>query len=211
MTVALCILTAYFLGSIPTSVWIGKAFYGIDIRKHGSRNAGATNTFRVLGKPAGSVVFIVDVAKGFLAVFLVQRNIELDEVWMQSAARVAAAIAAVLGHVFPIFAGFKGGKGVATAFGILLALTTVSAIACFVIFLIVWLLSNYVSMGSMIAALLYPFINIFLTPSQDDVLLAFTVILSITVILSHHRNIVRLIHGDETKTFAFRSSQNKRK
>jgi glycerol-3-phosphate acyltransferase PlsY len=211
MTVALCILTAYLLGSIPTSVWIGKVFYGIDIRKHGSRNAGATNTFRVLGKPAGSVVFIVDVAKGFLAVFLVQRNIELDEVWMQSAARVAAAIAAVMGHVFPVFAGFKGGKGVATAFGILLALTTVSAIACFVIFLTVWLLSNYVSLGSMIAALLYPVINFFLMPTQDDVLLAFTVILSITVILSHHRNIVRLIQGDETKTFAFRSSQKKRK
>lgn len=211
MTAILFILIAYLLGSVPTSVWVGKAFYDIDIRKHGSKNAGATNTFRVLGKPAGVFVFIVDVAKGFLAVWLVHLFVNFEGTWLDSTIQVFAAIAAVFGHVFPIFAGFKGGKGVATSFGILIALTPESAMICFVLFILIWLISNYVSLGSIIAALFYPIIQFFLAPEQDEIILIFSVVISLTVILSHNRNIVRLMNGIETKTYLFRSSeQNKR-
>jgi glycerol-3-phosphate acyltransferase PlsY len=207
MTAILLILFAYLLGSFPTSVWVGKVFYGIDIRKYGSKNAGATNTFRVLGRPAGFFVFVVDVAKGYLAVWLVHRFVNFDDSWLDSTYQIFAAIAAVFGHVFPIFAGFKGGKGVATSFGTLLALTPDAALLCFAIFFLIWLITKYVSLGSIIAALFYPIIQYFLVPEQDDIILIFSITISSTVILTHNRNIVRLMNGIETKTYLFRSKQ----
>lgn len=209
MTAIIFIFVAYLLGSIPTAIWVGKAFYDIDIRKHGSRNAGATNTFRVLGKAAGSFVFLVDVGKGFLSVWLMHEMIEETNSWLHSTYKILAAVAAILGHVFPIFAGFKGGKGVATAFGILLALTPLAAAVCFVLFVMVWLSLNFVSLGSIVAAFFYPVIQFFLEPDQDDIMLLFSIILSLTVILSHRKNIIRLINGVETKTFAVRSKKQK--
>jgi acyl phosphate:glycerol-3-phosphate acyltransferase len=203
------VLIAYLLGSIPTSVWVGKAFYDIDIRKYGSKNAGATNTFRVLGKAAGSFVFMVDVGKGFLAVWLMHEMIEETNSWLHSTYKILAAVAAIMGHVFPIFAGFKGGKGVATAFGILLALTPLAAAICFVIFLLIWLAVNFVSLGSIVAAFCYPLIQYFLEPEQDEIMFIFSILLSLTVIFSHRQNIIRLIHGVETKTYAFRSKKKK--
>ena len=210
MTGLLLIVTGYLLGSIPTSVWIGKSFYGVDVRKHGSRNAGATNTFRVLGKPAGSAVFFIDVAKGFFAVWLVHEFMPRDNDSLFASVKVFAAVAAVLGHVFPMFARFKGGKGVATAFGILIALTPSAAFVCFAIFLIIWLAFHYVSLGSIVAAVFYPLIQYFLDPGQDEIILIFTILLSLTVILSHRKNISRLLNGVETKTYAFRSKQGKK-
>lgn len=210
MTELLLILTGYLLGSIPTAIWIGKSFYGVDVRKHGSRNAGATNTFRVLGKSAGSAVFIIDVGKGFLAVWLAHEIMPNDNDWLHSTVKVLSAVAAVMGHVFPVFARFKGGKGVATAFGILLALTPIAAVICFAIFLIVWLAFHYVSLGSIVAAVFYPLIQYFLDPDQDEIVMIFAILLSLTVILSHNKNIIRLLNGVETKTYAFRSKQSKK-
>lgn len=204
MTPILSIILAYLLGSIPTSVWVGKAFYDVDIRKHGSKNAGATNTFRVLGKPAGFFVFIVDVAKGFFAVWFVDHFADFEEDWLNSSFKVIGAVAAVLGHVFPIFAGFKGGKGVATAFGIIIALAPISAAVCFIVFLLFWLTSNFVSLGSLVAALVFPLVQMFLEPEQDDVMFAFSFLITFTVVLSHRRNIMRLLNGVEPKTYPFR-------
>jgi glycerol-3-phosphate acyltransferase PlsY len=199
------VFVAYLLGSIPTSIWVGRAFYDVDIRKHGSRNAGATNTFRVLGKSAGSFVFLIDVGKGFLAIWLMhEMTKDMNDAWLHSTFKILAAVAAVLGHVFPVFAGFKGGKGVATAFGILLALTPLAAGICFVVFLLVWLASNFVSLGSIIAAFFYPIIQFFLEIDQDEIMFIFSIILSLTVIFSHRKNMLRLINGVETKTYAFR-------
>jgi glycerol-3-phosphate acyltransferase PlsY len=211
MIIALFVLIAYLLGSVPTAVWIGKTFYGTDVRKHGSKNAGATNTFRVLGKPAGFMVFFLDVAKGYLAILIVQEFYDSTDELIISTVKVLAAIAAVLGHVFPIFANFKGGKGVATAFGILLALTLQAAGICFAIFLFIWLISNYVSLGSITAAFFYPIVQFFINPEQDDVLLLFTILLALTVVFSHNRNIKRLLNGVETKTYPFRNKQSKKR
>lgn len=205
------LIIAYLLGSIPTAVWIGKAFYNTDIRQHGSKNAGATNTFRVLGKAAGSVVFILDVAKGYFAIFLMSQYAEHENPAFISTYIIGAAVCAVLGHVFPILASFKGGKGVATAFGVLLAMTPVAALICFSIFLLIWLFSNYVSLGSIIAAFAYPIVQFFLDSEQDEIILIFSIVISITVILSHKNNIMRLINGIETKTYAFRSKTMKKR
>ncbi len=211
MTPWIFIIIAYLLGSIPTAVWIGKLFYNTDVRQHGSRNAGATNTFRVLGKKAGSAVFLLDVTKGYCAVWLVEEFVQTDNINELSAFKISAAVAAVLGHVFPLFAGFKGGKGVATAFGVLLAMTPEAALTCFGIFLLIWLISNFVSLGSIVAAFLYPIIQFLYNPEQDDIILVFSIIIAFTVILSHRTNILRLLNGVETKTYAFRNSTMKKR
>src|SRR6202000_2445592 len=146
------LILAYLCGSIPTAVWIGLAFFGVDVREYGSGNAGATNTFRVLGKKAGIPVMLIDILKGFTATKLVvfigifttggphavsYINIEL-----------ALGIAAVMGHLFPIFAGFRGGKGIATLFGMILAVNLPAALLCVSVFIVVLLITRYVSLSS---------------------------------------------------------------
>ena len=147
-------LIGYLLGSIPTAVWVGKAWHGIDVREHGSKNAGATNTFRVLGKKPGIVVLTIDILKGVMAVlspflitFLSEGNIESSIDHLQ----IVAAIFAVLGHMFPVFAGFKGGKGVATSLGIIIGMQPIAAVICIVAFLIVFISFNFVSLGAIVA------------------------------------------------------------
>ncbi len=201
-------LIAYHLGSIPTAVWVGQAWYGIDVREHGSHNAGATNTFRVLGRKPGIIVLAVDIVKGFIAVSLVKWvNIifvmehTFDEI---VEVQVVCAIAAILGHIFPVFAGFKGGKGVATSLGVIIGLEPLSAMICIVIFLIVLIISNYVSLGAIVVSFIFPAVVWWVTDKSSDVLFIFSVILSLAVIASHRKNIKRLIKGEENKMNLFK-------
>ena len=151
------VLGAYLLGSIPTSVWLGRAIKGVDLREHGSGNAGATNAFRVLGKPLGSVVLLLDMLKGFLAVNLAQLQHEIapdKETWM--ILKIGLGLLAVVGHIFPVFAGFRGGKGVATITGVALAIHPFAAMAAMGVYLLVFLLTRISAMGSLTAVLTYP-------------------------------------------------------
>ena len=133
------ILIAYLLGSIPNAVWIGKKYYGIDIREHGSRNAGTTNMLRVLGRRAALPVFALDVLKGFVAVALLgllKYDDNISDIWLINL-KIIAVFAAVLGHIFPVFAHFKGGKGVATLVGAVLGIHPITVLLCFGIWFIV--------------------------------------------------------------------------
>ena len=202
---------AYIIGSIPTAVWIGKSWHGIDIREHGSKNAGATNTFRILGKRAGIIVLVVDIVKGFIAVtlplcfinfklfnFLLLSDIDLIVV------QIFTAILAVLGHVFPIFAKFKGGKGVATSLGVIIGIHPPAAGICFLLFLIVFIVFNYVSLGAIIASISFPLVLFYLFKETSIWLISFSIALSTAVILAHRKNIIRLINGQENKMKLFK-------
>ena len=208
MTAIFTILTGYLLGSIPTSVWVAKSFYNIDIREHGSKNAGATNTFRVLGKSAGSFVFAVDVIKGALPVLLVFLLADSSQTEEFALYQILAGVAAVVGHVLPLYAGFKGGKGVATSFGVLLAIAPLSATISLFIFLLVWFAFNYVSLGSITAAFFFPLIQYFLYPNQPIAIFIFSLAMSALVIFAHKSNIGRLRKGIETKTYPFRRKES---
>lgn len=197
-------LPAYFLGSIPTAVWVGKLKYGVDVREHGSKNAGATNTFRVLGKKAGKVVLSVDVLKGMFAVLLPYfvLPVEFTDPHLTHIQLVASFLA-VLGHVFPVFAGFKGGKGVATSLGVIVGLQPLAALICLIIFLIVFILSHYVSLGSITAAVAFS-ISLWLFPIQTYALPIFGTVLALIVIFAHRKNITRLINGTESQMNLFK-------
>ena len=199
------ILIAYLLGSIPTAVWVGKAKYGIDVREHGSKNAGATNTFRVLGKKPGIVVLLVDICKGIIAASLplILFADKLDEQEVANA-QVLAALAAVIGHVLPVFAGFKGGKGVATSLGVIIGVHPITALICLAAFLIVFIGFQYVSLGAITSALLFPLIIIFVFEEQTPMVVGFSILLSAAVIFAHRKNIVRLLHGNENKMNLFK-------
>lgn len=201
-------LFAYALGSIPTAIWVGKAWYNMDVREHGSLNAGATNTFRVLGKKPGIIVLVVDIFKGFLAVSLVKWFVEykswdhtFDEVIQ---VQVVCAVLAILGHIFPLFARFKGGKGVATSLGIIIGIEPLSALICITLFLFVFLISNYVSLGAIVVSFVFPVVVYWITDNSSDVLLIFSIVLSLAVIASHRKNIARLIKGEENKMNLFK-------
>ena len=149
MIFLLLVLTSYLLGSFPTAVWLGKIFHGIDIREHGSNNAGATNTFRVLGNSWGWIVLIIDISKGYVAatipLFLTDFYLGFkDEVLIY---QLIASFCVIVGHVFPVFANFRGGKGVATTLGIILAINLDTALISLAIFLIVFMLTSYVSLN----------------------------------------------------------------
>lgn len=198
-------LIAYLLGSIPTAVWVGKAKYGIDIREHGSKNAGATNTFRVLGKKPGIVVLTIDIIKGFIAVFL--PVILLSDKWGSEHlihTQLIAAICAVIGHVLPLFAGFKGGKGVATSLGVVIGVHPAAAGIMIGIFLIVFISSKFVSLGAITAALTFPLLVVFVFHSTSLWLIVFSCLLSFAVIVAHRKNIRRLMDGEENKMNLFK-------
>jgi glycerol-3-phosphate acyltransferase PlsY len=200
--VLLTIIGAYLLGSIPSAVWYGQAFFGIDIRDYGSGNAGASNTFRVLGKKAGSVVMAIDILKGWTATslpfFLVFWNsIPADDLILY---QLLHGVASVLGHVFPIYVGFKGGKGVATLFGMVLAIQLDVALLCVAIFILVVLLSKYISLGSMIGTLAFPIL--LMLPKynpEEPALIIFGFAMFAIVLLTHQKNIRRMIKGEESK------------
>lgn len=205
MVVMIYIFIAYVLGSIPTAVWLGKTKYGIDVREHGSKNAGATNTFRVLGKTAGIVVLIIDIAKGALAVllpFLVGYAIWGSDGLINM--QLLCGITAVLGHVFPLFADFKGGKGVATSLGVIIGVHPMAASICLLIFLLVFIFSNYVSLGAMVAAFSFPWLVEFVFNNENLYLMIFSIVLSLAVIAAHHKNIKRIANGEENKMNLFK-------
>lgn len=198
-------IIAYLLGSVPTAVWVGRAKYGIDVREHGSKNAGATNTFRVLGKKAGITVLSIDVLKGFTASFL-PYVFHVGE-WQSEqliTVQILASILAVVGHVFPVFAGFRGGKGVATSLGVIIGLHPPAAGICIVVFLIVFIVSNYVSLGAICAALTFPASIYFIFAITSLWLNGFAVLLATLVIIAHRKNIKRLIDGNENKMNLFK-------
>jgi glycerol-3-phosphate acyltransferase PlsY len=196
---------AYIFGSIPTAVWIGKSWYNLDVREHGSKNAGATNTFRVLGKKPGIIVLSIDVIKGFLAVYLPfvfsPTKIDLD-ILIQL--QIISAILVVLGHVFPVFANFKGGKGVATSLGVIFGIHPLAAAICLGIFLIVFIIGNYVSLGAIIASFSFPLLIKFVFAETSIWLNSFSMILSLAVIVAHRKNMVRLLNGTESKMYLLR-------
>jgi len=196
MNVFLAFLVAYLLGSIPSAVWLGKWLHGMDVREHGSKNAGATNSFRVLGKRTGIMVLLLDVSKGVLSMMVCRLILGDTESMLYQ--MIAAGIC-VLGHVFPVFAGFRGGKGVATSLGVFLGLNPLTAVTCMVVFLVVFLITRYVSLSSITAAFLLPFISFFIYHQEAREVLYFNIILSLIVILAHHKNIKRLIAGEEQR------------
>lgn len=194
------LLLAYLLGSIPTSVWMGKALKGTDLRKHGSGNAGTTNAFRVLGKPIGIIVLIVEIGKGLLAVSLSHLQSEMDtgsESMM--ILRIGLGVLAVIGHIFPVFAGFKGGKGVATMAGAGLALHPLVALAAMGVYLLIFLISRVSALGSLIAVISYPVWMNFVFQTEYSSLQIFSIFVPILVILTHRSNISRLIKGNENR------------
>lgn len=197
---AFSVVLAYLIGSIPTAVWWGRAFHGIDVREHGSRNAGATNTFRVLGARAGVPVLLIDVLKGFMPVRVLPNlsGLEVDgEAWMWF--RVTLVLVTVLGHLYPVFAGFRGGKGVATSLGGVLAVHPGAALLCVGAFALVFILSRYVSLGSMTAAVIYPLAVVLVFQETSPVKVGFAVVLCLMVLYTHRQNIGRLWRGEENR------------
>lgn len=194
----LIIPLAYVVGSIPTSVWLGKWIRGIDLRKQGSGNAGATNAFRVLGTPIGIIVLVFDMLKGFLAVNLSQLQdfiIPGSEEWM--CLRISLGLLAVAGHIFPLFAGFRGGKGVATIAGVGLALHPYATMAAVGVYLLVFLISRLSALGSLSAALSYPVWIILVFQSEFRVLWVFSIIVPLLLIVTHRSNLSRMIRARE--------------
>lgn len=201
-------VVAYLLGSIPTAVWYGQGFFGIDIRKHGSGNAGATNTFRVLGKRAGTVVMLVDVLKGYTAAVLSTLLWYFDVITVNEILtfKIIFGLMAVIGHLYPVFAEFKGGKGVASLLGMILAVHPEMAVVCIGVFLLVVIASQYVSLGSIMAALAFPvllLLRIF-GEKESPLLIVFGFIVFLMVVLTHQKNIGRLLRGQENRTVLIR-------
>ncbi|GGD76735.1 glycerol-3-phosphate acyltransferase [Emticicia aquatilis] len=188
---------AYLAGSIPTAVWYGKIFHGVDVRQHGSGNAGATNSLRTLGKKAGIIVLIVDFLKGFLAV----KAACLFSTETDSILPLIMGLAVIAGHIFPIFAQFRGGKGVATAMGVLVATFPWAALGCMVVFMIIVFATKYVSLGSILGALAFPIqltFNLW-NDYADKYAIGFAWLIFIILAVMHRQNIQRLLKGTESK------------
>jgi acyl phosphate:glycerol-3-phosphate acyltransferase len=203
-------LTAYFLGSIPTAIWYGEAYFGIDVRKHGSGNAGASNTFRTLGKRAGAVVLLIDVLKGWTATMLavILYNLGVIEQDNVLVFKLILGFIAVVGHLYPVFASFQGGKGVATSLGMILAIQPEVATVCIAVFLLVLLISNYTSLSSILAAFTFPLLLVLGVFGQASTLLiVFGFVLFAVVLLKHYQNIGRLIKGNENRVYLFKKNK----
>ena len=190
------LILAYLIGSFPSAVWLGKTFYNKDVREYGSGNAGATNTFRVLGKKAGIPVLLMDVFKGWFAVYLASFSVA-DNVESQ----LAFGIAAVIGHLFPIYTGFRGGKGIATLLGFMIGVEPIAAGICALIFLISFLISKYVSLSSIFASIVFPLVIVFSYGynNVNSSLFLFSIFVPILALITHQKNIERLIRGEENK------------
>lgn len=207
MNLFLLIIAAYLIGSIPTAYWIGKAFFNIDIREHGSKNMGASNTFRVLGPVWGIIVLIIDLGKGMAAVQLALLVHSTD--WLgteKSFWQLLFGLVAVAGHVFPVFAGFRGGKGVATLFGMVLAIQPWVALISIIAFIIVVFLTRYISLGSIIAVIVFMACVWFAYKESNVYMRWFSIIAAALVIFMHRSNLLRLRKGSENK-FSWRKKK----
>jgi glycerol-3-phosphate acyltransferase PlsY len=211
------VLIAYVLGSVPNAIWVGKSFYGIDVREYGSGNSGATNVFRLLGKGPGSIVLVLDILKGYLAVRLADvvdflsrdgfSDLALSHTDIGGLAEgdhkllmVLFGAMAVIGHLIPVFAKFKGGKGVATLFGMLIALNPAVAGLALAVFVVANIITGYVSIGSLLAGLSIPFLFIRVFGETHLSILIFSFLVAGLVLVTHRKNIKRLIAGEEAKT-----------
>ncbi len=209
---AAIIILSYLVGSIPTSIIISKLVMGIDIRDHGSGNAGGTNVYRVMGWKYGILVILLDALKGVLAVVFVARlhygNMPFNNATPFddfTLVQILAGVSAIIGHVWTVFAGFKGGKGIATALGMLIIVATIDMLVALGVFVLVVAYSRYISLGSIMAAIAVPLTlivreNIFHVDIPGySTLLPFIIGVSVLVIFTHRKNVVRLMNGNENK------------
>ncbi|HZK64291.1 MAG: glycerol-3-phosphate 1-O-acyltransferase PlsY [Puia sp.] len=200
MKEVLFIFFAYLIGSIPTAVWISRYFFGVDIRDYGSGNAGATNTFRVLGSKWGTIVMSVDVLKGVVATSLyIVLPFYMHNEWDRTNLMVGLGLAAVVGHIFPLWADFRGGKGVATLFGMILAIQPIVAVYCVGVFLLCLYLTRFVSLSSILASIAFAVLILFIFNEKEPLYRAFAIAVALLVILTHQKNISRLLRGNESK------------
>ena len=191
MTFFCLIILSYFFGAIPSGVWIGKIFKNIDVRDYGSKNSGATNSYRVLGAKLGIAVLIIDVLKGFIPLYIASKfNLAYNDL-------VILGLVAILAHTFSCVISFKGGKGVATSLGVFLFLAPVITLILLVIFILVVYFTKYISLGSITAAFLLPIFTFF--THRDTYLFTLSVVIAIFVIYRHKTNISRLLSGTENK------------
>lgn len=217
LALGVVILLSYLVGSIPSSIWVGKVVKGVDIRDHGSGNAGATNTFRLLGWQPGTAVLLIDFFKGFacsywisqLAYYIASGPVALFSFWdVDPFLRIVCGVIAVVGHMFPLYANFDGGKGMATAAGMLCGIEPVSVAITAGVFLIVMVTSRYVSLASLVAAFIYPLMLVVLRYvfgwPIDGSILIFGAIVGIGIIIKHRGNIKRLLNGTENKVGSFK-------
>jgi glycerol-3-phosphate acyltransferase PlsY len=206
MNEVILLILSYLIGSIPTSVWVSKMIHNIDIRDYGSGNAGATNTFRVLGAKWGSFVMIVDMLKGLIAVQLAYLLpiYGLDD-FQRTNFQIGLGLVAVIGHIFPIWAEFRGGKGVATLLGLIIGISPLTALGCVGVFLIVLFLTRFVSLSSILASLAFPIFILVVFNVNNNNYRIFAIAVSLLVILSHQKNISRLIKGCESKVPIFKN------
>lgn len=209
----LLIVFAYLIGSIPTAVWVSRRFFGIDIRDYGSGNAGATNTYRVLGPKWGTLVMVIDMVKGIIATslyILIPFYVVSFHEWDRTNLMIGLGLAAVVGHIFPIWAGFRGGKGVATLFGMVVAIQPLVAVCCVGVFLLVLYLTRFVSLSSILAGISFAVFILFIF--NDDVTLyrVFSVAVALLIILTHQKNINRLLNGTESKVPLFKYRDRRR-
>ena len=200
MKEVILIVIAYLIGSIPTALIISRRFFGVDIRDYGSGNMGATNTFRVLGSRYGTIVMILDMMKGMAAVMLYNFlpyyfHNELERTNFM----IGLGLSAVLGHIFPIFAGFRGGKGVATLFGMILAVQPIVAVSCVGVFILVLFLTRYVSLSSILAALCLPICVLWIWNEHEVMYRVFAILVAALVIFTHQKNIGRILRGVESR------------
>jgi len=205
----IALLVAYLFGSIPTAVWLGQSFYGVDVREYGSGNAGATNTFRVLGGKAGAAVMIIDILKGWTATNLAY-FVGVSVTGPTSSVlfinyQLALGVIAVMGHLFPLFAGFRGGKGVATLFGMVLAVHLQAALLCVGVFTFVLAFTRYVSLGSIMAGFTFPFSIVFVFHTPYKSLLLYGMCICALILVTHQKNIERLLKGKESKIDLFKN------
>lgn len=196
----LLIVIAYLIGSIPTALWLSKSYFGIDIREYGSGNSGATNTFRVLGPRWGSVVMFIDILKGVVATSLyILLPYYLTDEWERTNFMIGLGLAAVLGHIFPIWADFRGGKGVATLFGMIIAIQPLVAACCVGVFMLVLYLTRFVSLSSILASVAFAVFILFVFNEKETLYRVFAIAVTATVLLTHQKNISRLLRGNESK------------
>lgn len=196
----LLIVLAYLIGSIPTAVWVSRYFFGIDIRDYGSGNAGATNCYRVLGSKWGTFVMVVDMLKGVVATSLyLLIPFYMEDELERTNFMIGLGLAAVLGHIFPLWADFKGGKGVATLFGMVVAIQPLVAVCCIGVFLFVLYLTRFVSLSSILASVAFAVFILFIFNEKETLYRVFAVAVALMVVLTHQKNINRILNGTESK------------
>ena len=194
------IILSYLIGSIPTSVWVSKYFFEIDIRDYGSGNAGATNTYRILGKKWGTFVMIADMVKGVIGTSLyIFLPFYLTHELQRTNLMIGLGLAAVVGHIFPIWADFKGGKGVATLFGMAVAIQPLVALCCVGVFLLVLYLTRFVSLSSILAGVSFMVFILFIFNEHETLYRIFAVLVALMIVLTHQKNITRILKGTESK------------